>query len=781
MTNRVTEFAGPTSELRTAVPSHRDSHRTRDFKLLEHMGQLFDVTQDLLCVIGFDNRIKYVNGSWESVLGYAREELLARFLDRSIHPEDREATLADIEKVRAGVPTRSFENRVRCKDGSYKWISWSATASTAQQCLYASGRDITENKRSEEHLLRLAQALQNSSEMICMGDRAGRAVFANEALLEASGYREEELLGKPLPETLISGASPTSLAEEIRLSIVRDGKWSGECLQGCKKGPDLPVSLSIGLIKDRNGLVTGTYGISHDVSERKRAERELAERTEFLNSLIENCPVGIVAIGSDHSVKLCNPTFEKIFGYWEQDIVGRPLYELLTTPEIRAEVDTNRLRFREGKATHTVTKRARSDGSLVDVEAWAMPLGPFSNPTGAVVLYQDITERKRIEQQLRQAQKMEAVGQLAGGIAHDFNNLLMVILGYANVLSAHPDVGEDLQRKVKEISKAGNRAASLTRQLLAFSRQQVLEPKVLNMNSVVEDVKKMLRRLIKEDIALLTDLDPALGRMKADQGQIEQVIINLAVNARDAMPQGGTLTIKTNNIEVGETSMTTHEPMPRGSYIGLTVSDTGTGMDAETQSHAFEPFFTTKEQGKGTGLGLATVYGVVKQSGGFIRLTSQVGQGTTFEIFFPRVSELVEDFPKDTNRTSLTGGSETILLVEDDKALRALILSSLREAGYTVIEASEGVAALKIATRQAGAIDLVLTDVVMPGMSGTQMAEKISAEYPHTKILYMSGYSESAGGHQEILRQGRTLLQKPFDLRSLARQVREILNNPRTF
>ena len=778
MTNRPAEFLDPMSELGVA-PSSPDFQGPHDLRSLEHLGQLFDVTQDLLCVIGFDDRIKYLNGSWEIVLGYPRAEVMTSSLVERVHAEDREATVADIEKVRAGTPTKSFANRMRCKDGAYKWISWSATASAVQQCIYVSGRDITENRRSEEHTLRLAQALEHSSEMICMCDTAGRAVFANQALLESSGYPEGEILGKPLAETLLSSANPSSLAEQIRLGINRNGEWSGECLQRRKTGPDLPVSLSIGMIRDRDGHVTGSYCISHDVAERRRAERELAERTAFLNSLVENCPVGIVAIDVDHSVKFCNPAFEKIFRYEQEQITGRPLYDLLTTPAIRAEIDTNRLRFKEGKPTHMVTKRARSDGSLVDVEAYSVPLGDPSTPTGALVLYQDITERKRIEQQLRQAQKMEAVGQLAGGIAHDFNNLLMVILGYTAVLTENPDIGEGLQSKMREVSKAANRAASLTAQLLAFSRQQVLEPKVMSLNLVVEDVEKMLGRLINEDIALVTELDPALGQMKADRGQIEQVIINLAVNARDAMPKGGTLTIRTANIQVGENYTRTHEPMPPGSYIGLTVSDTGTGMDARTQSRVFEPFFTTKEQGKGTGLGLATVYGVVKQSGGFIWLASEIGRGTTFEIFFPRVHAPIEDLSSDSSRILPARGSEKILLVEDDEALRALILSSLRDWGYTVIEAIDGLDGLRIAHSEAGAIDLVLTDVVMPGMSGPKMADEISALHPETQILYMSGYSEFGGGHQEILRQGRALLQKPFELRSLARQLREVLENSR--
>ena len=773
--------ATPPSEAVTELPGAvraASLEHFPDFELLAHLGQLFDVTQDLLCVVGFDQRTKYLNGAWEEVLGYSREELMSNPLVQYVHPDDREATLADMEKVRGGKPTRSFENRYRCQNGSYRWFSWSATASAPQRCFYVSGRDVTEKKRSEERILRLAQAIQNSTEMICMGDSTGQAVYANQSLLDSVGCRSDDVMGKPLAETLLSGSNPATLAGEIHQAIKRHGKWRGECLQRCDYGPAIPVSLSIGVIKDDDGRATGTYGISQDISERKRAERELAERTDFLNSLIEGCPVGIVAIDVDHRVKLCNPAFENTFNFREQDILGRPLYDLLTTPEIRHEVNTNALRFREGKTTHTVTKRARRDGTLVDVEAYSVPLGTPDDPAGAVVLYQDITERKRIEQQLQQAQKMEAVGQLAGGIAHDFNNLLMVILGYAGVLSEVPGSDDETRKKIGEISKAAHRAASLTRQLLTFSRKQILEPRILDVNSLIDEVKGMLARLISEDIALVTNLQPALGYIKADQGQIEQVIINLAVNARDAMPEGGTLTISTANLELTENSARMHETVPPGSYLKITVSDTGTGMDPATQSRAFEPFFTTKEQSRGTGLGLATVYGIVKQSDGFISLSSEPGQGTTFEILFPSVGDLPKPVPGKSDCAASLKGSETILLVEDDDVLRELILETLNGAGYRVIEAADGVEGLEIALREAGSIDLVLTDVIMPRMKGTEMAEKISGAYPEAKVLFMSGYSEFPGGRGEILRQGRTLLQKPFELQSLLHHVRESLCRP---
>jgi two-component system, cell cycle sensor histidine kinase and response regulator CckA len=641
---------GPICEARTSPVSPPTG---ANLEMLEHLGRLLDVTHDLLCVIGRDGYFQFANFSWETTLGYSEEELLARPYIELIHPDDRAGTIADAEKVMSGRPTVSFENRYLCKDGSYKWFSWAVTASLPEQLAYAAGRDITEHKRSEERAFRLAQAVEGSAELICMGDAAGRISFANQALLKASGYREDELIGKLFSETLRSPHNPKHIADEIRAGIDSEGKWRGECLQRRKDGTDFPVFLSIGGIKDNQGVVTGSLGMA-----------------------------------------------------------------------------------------------------------------------------QDISERRQMEQQLRQAQKMEAVGQLAGGIAHDFNNLLMVILGYAGLITDRFGAGDPLRKEADEIIKAGNRAGSLTPQLLAFSRRQVLEPKVLNLNSLIEDVKNMLGRLINEDIELMTELDQELGVVKADQGQLEQVIVNLVVNARDAMPSGGILTIKTENIDVDEAQARKHALVPPGSFVRLSVMDTGIGMDAETQSHIFEPFFTTKERGRGTGLGLATVHGVVNQSNGFIWVSSEPGHGTTFEIFLPRVSEPVQAVGRETVSGRSWKGSETILLVEDDEPLRKLILNSLIGSGYTVLEASNGVEALSIAQEISGKIDLVLTDVVMPGLGGIHVADRISALYPTIKMLFMSGYSDFEPGYHGLGRE-RPLLEKPFSLQNLATKLREVLErNP---
>jgi nitrogen-specific signal transduction histidine kinase/DNA-binding response OmpR family regulator len=394
---------------------------------------------------------------------------------------------------------------------------------------------------------------------------------------------------------------------------------------------------------------------------------------------------------------------------------------------------------------------------------------------------EDVTERRTLEQQLRQSQKMEAVGRLAGGIAHDFNNLLMVISGYSEFLLERLGSDPSLRGPAQEIASASDRASSLTRQLLAFSRKQMLTPRILDLNGVVTENIKMLTRMIGEDIDLVMVPGMNLGAVRADAGQIEQVIMNLAVNARDAMPSGGKLTIETSNMTLDEEYARFHPPLQPGDYIMVAISDTGAGMDMETQSHIFEPFFTTKGP-KGTGLGLSTVYGIVKQSGGYIWVYSEVGKGTTFKIYLPRVAstnEAVAPLSARAGAQRVEPGTETILVVEDEANLRALARQFLERQGYKVIEAADGAVAMQIAVAHEGVIHLLLTDVIMPGMNGRELAQRISEIRPNVKILYMSGYTENVVGHNGTLDAGVRLLQKPFTLRELKIKVREVLDaNP---
>jgi two-component system cell cycle sensor histidine kinase/response regulator CckA len=518
--------------------------------------------------------------------------------------------------------------------------------------------------------------------------------------------------------------------------------------------------------------------------ERKKAEHALRSSEMALRqseasfrSLVLNSPYAIFRSSLEGRFLDANPALVSMLGYASDselmaldlsaDVYGDP-----SKGEQLVEFFKSQTQFRGIEV-----EWKRKDGKLITVSLTGRPVrSEGGTSTHFEIIAEDVTERKALEAQLRQSQKMESVGRLAGGVAHDFNNLLNVILGYSEVLEESLDENNELRKHAEAIKKAGLRAVSLTRQLLAFSRQQMLEPRVLSLNTVVADTEEMLRRLIGEDIELTTVLEPVLGQVKADQGQIEQVIMNLIVNARDAMPQGGKLVIETSNVELDEAFAQQHPPTLPGPHVLLAVTDTGLGMDKESQAHIFEPFFTTKEKDKGTGLGLAVVYGVVKQSNGYIWVYSEPGKGATFKIYLPRVEEAVEKASQSTGPPKSLQGSETILLVEDEERLRCLVRTLLAESSYTVLEAGEGAQALEIAHQHQGTIHLLLTDVVMPRMSGKVLAEKMALLHPDTKVLFMSGYTEHAVTAHGVLEAGTFLLQKPFTRDALKRKVREVLD-----
>ena len=424
------------------------------------------------------------------------------------------------------------------------------------------------------------------------------------------------------------------------------------------------------------------------------------------------------------------------------------------------------------------TVRRRKDGKQIHVSVSISPIRDSDGRImGASAISRDISERKRLEEQVRQSQKMEAIGQLAGGVAHDFNNLLTIISGYSDMLLSSLKADNPAREILAEIQRAGEKAASLTRQLLAFSRKQVLEPRVLDLNAIVTDTEKMLRRLIGEDLSLTTVLAPELGRVKADPGQLEQVIVNLVVNARDAMPEGGQITIETANVEVDQAYFQTRPEVQPGSYVVLAVSDTGHGMDEATKARIFEPFFTTKGPGKGTGLGLATVYGIVKQSGGSIYVYSEPGLGSTFKIYLPLVKDEIPARKSSPGTNPPSRGKETILLVEDEVAVRAITRFALQSFGYTVLEARDGQEAIRLCEEQKPAIDLLVSDVVMPEMSGRQLTERLLTMVPRLKVLYVSGYTDDAIVRHGVLEPGAAFLQKPFTPKALANKVREVLDD----
>jgi len=509
-----------------------------------------------------------------------------------------------------------------------------------------------------------------------------------------------------------------------------------------------------------------------------RAAQESLRRSESnFRSLVMNAPYGICRCDALGILQDANPALVAMFGYDSaSSLRGRHLGSLYA--DAQQWFQTADYFHARKEFNNLTTECVRKDGASIVARISGRSIPNGKNGDSFEIFMEDVTETRTLELQLRQAQKMEAIGRLAGGIAHDFNNLLMVISGYAEFLLERLGPDPRLRGPAQEISNATQRATSLTRQLLAFSRKQMLAPKVLDLNEVVAENLKMLTRMIGEDIDLVMVPGAALGAVRADPGQIDQVIMNLAVNGRDAMPHGGKLTIETANVTLDENFARTHTPLTAGDYIMLAISDTGVGMDGETQSHIFEPFFTTKGA-KGTGLGLSTVYGIVKQSGGFIFVDSQPQRGTAFRAYFPRVdgreeAAAAQDSP---GLPRAEHGQETILLVEDETNLRHLARQYLEIQGYKILEAEDGAAALQIVDGYQGTIDLLLTDVIMPGMNGRELATHISKLLPEVRVLYMSGYTENAIGHDGTLDPGINLLQKPFSLPALKDRVREVLDS----
>lgn len=585
--------------------------------------------------------------------------------------------------------------------------------------------------------------------------RTGRAMLIPQQVfdrLAADG--EVELVGTPSPSWL--GVPLRTPAATIGVLVVQH--YENEFAYTER---DLEFLASVG----------GQIALAID---RKRAEEKIRESEARLRVLVEQLPAALWTVGKDLCFTSALGAGLARLGLKANQIVGVSLFDYFETPDpaflpiaahrraIAGEPTTFNVEWKGGSYTCHVEPLRSAEGEL----------------QGAICMALDITDRRQLEEQLRQAQKMEAVGRLAGGIAHDFNNLLMVIQGYADLMTERLAVGDPLRRNAEQIQTASQRATSLTRQLLAFSRKQMLAPKVLSIQSVVTEMEKILRRLIGEDVQLETSSVPDLGLVKADRSQIEQVILNLAVNARDAMPEGGRLNIETANVDLDESFSHSSVMLAPGPYVMLAVTDNGCGMDVETQAHIFEPFFTTKEKGKGTGLGLATVYGIVKQSGGYVWVYSEPGRGTSFKVYLPRVWDEQSTPARDRSNEgrALPQGTETVLLVEDEKGVRELAREYLEMTGYTVIEAENGHTALELAALHAGPIHLLMTDVVMPGISGRELSERVKSIRPGIRVLFMSGYTDQAVVHHGILESDAVLLQKPFTVAALAAKLRDILN-----
>jgi two-component system, cell cycle sensor histidine kinase and response regulator CckA len=735
--------------------------------------------------------ILWVNGAFTRMTGYSSAEAIGqnpRLLKSGEHPP---AFYQELWSTIVSGKSWSGEMINRRKDGTVyveeQTITPLRDAGGNVSHFIAVKQDRTLRRRADDALRRSEERYrllaENISDVIGLYDLGMNAVYVSPSVQQLRGYTPDEVIARPMMDQLAPGSRDLAMrAFQEEMEIERSGRGDParsrtvEFEVLCKDGTTVWTESKLTAVRDSSGSLTGFIAVSRDIRERKRAEETLRETSKKLETLIDASVLAIVALDQTGHVTVWNNAATRLFGWSAQEVLGQ--LPPMIPDDRRAELDDGRVRNRLGEEVVYETQRRRKDGSLVEVlRSSSVIVDPQGHESGTMVMFLDITERKQLEDQLRQAAKMEGIGRLAGGIAHDFNNLLTVIGGRSYLLLSQLPAGHAMRRDLLLIQQTGNRAAALTRQLLAFSRKQTLAPAVIDLNKIVSGMRTLLERVLGEDVGIIMDLDPSLGHVTADPGQLEQVILNMAVNARDAMPEGGQLTLETRHVDVHPTYARQKVELTPGPYEVLSIGDTGVGMDAATVARAFEPFFTTKAVGKGTGLGLATAYGIVKQSGGHITVHSEPGSGTTFRIYLPR-TETFESAPVAVEETEARRGTEVVLLAEDDVNLRALTRDILASEGYTVLESRDVEDAIRIAEHQDGMIQLLLTDVVMPHMSGRALADAVKRFQPDVKVLYTSGYTDDAIVHHGVLDPGTTLLQKPFTPAALARKVRAVLDHP---
>jgi PAS domain S-box-containing protein len=740
---------------------------------------LIDHTNDSIEIVDPETgRYLDVNAQGCLTHGYTRSEFLALTLPE-IDPHLANIPWAELQQRMRQAKSRVFESEHRRKDGSVFPVEVTANYITLDRdYLIAIVRDITQRnqaaaalKESEERYRTLYEA---NPTMYFTVDSAGIILSVNRFGAEHLGYTVAELTGNSVLDVFYE-EDKAAAQIFVRQCIAHPGEifhWSLRKVH--KNGALLWVEETARAVQDVNGLLVVLI-VCEDITERKRTEQALIESHNLLNAIVEGTTDMTFAKDREGRYLMMNSAGARLMGRPLTDIIGKDDHALFP-PAIADDVmRKDRLIMARGE-TQTFEETIKGSVVRTFLTTKGVYRDSYGTVNGIVAISREITEFKRLEEQFRQAQKMEAVGRLAGGIAHDFNNLLTVINGYSQLIFNRLPVTDPNRLRLAEIQKAGERAASLTRQLLAFSRKQMLQPEVVNLNTLLTELLKLLQRLIGEDIELALTTAVDLGLTKVDPGQFEQAIINLAVNARDAMPHGGRLTIATCNAELDATYAERYPEVQAGSYVCVTVKDTGCGMDEVTVARIFEPFFTTKDVGKGTGLGLAMVYGFVKQSGGHVEVFSEVGRGTTFHIYLPCTEETRVMAEADLVQRDIPKGTETILLVEDEEAVHNLFRSVLHNSGYTVLEAYDGQRALELAQQHPTPIHLLITDLVMPRMSGRQLADRLRILRPNMCVLFMSGYTEEAVAHHRVQELKVAFLQKPFDPHSLAQKVRELLD-----
>jgi len=781
------------------------------------LASLLDSTQELIAILGADDTVLFANEAFRNSLGNNPDELVGRSIHAIVHAADVEHIRERLQKI-AALPGSSVRERcrLRAQDRSWRWfevVCHNRLEDSGIEGILLNAQDVTALQRMEAErqvisdVVHALNQTSNLDQLLSGIHDALKRIVSAENCFVALHDPEHDTFEFPffvdefdtIPPAQRVGRSCTAYvfrtgramlipqSDFDRLAALGEVELVGSPSPAWLGVPLRTPTATIGVLVVQHYQNENAYDV-RDLEfldsvgghialaiERRRAEEELRKNESILRLLFEHNPMPTWLYEVD-SLKFLrvNQAAVQLYGYSHEEFEKMSI--LAIRPDSEREKAVAYVReMEDGTQEHGFWLHQAKNGKTFEVEIISHAL-LYAGKRVRLVVAQDISERRNLELQLRQAQKMEAIGRLAGGVAHDFNNLLMVIKGHTELLLNELPPSDHIAHKIEQIDRSADRAAALTRQLLAFSRLQILQPQVINLNSVVEEMGKLLPRMIGEDIELVVRADQELGAIRADASQMEQIIMNLAVNSRDAMPNGGMLIIETQNADLDQTYTASHPLMKPGAYIQLTVSDNGCGMDAETQSHIFEPFFTTKEKGKGTGLGLATVYGIVKQSGGFIWVYSELGKGTSFKIYIPRVDQVEERSSAPTPTAEVPTGTETVLLTEDEQDVREIAREFLESGGYKVVEAKDASEAVQLARQHSGAIDLLVTDMVMPGITGQELAMQLQRQYPGLCIVYMSGYSEHAATEMASADPTVRFLSKPFSRGALLRTVREILH-----